>query len=147
MESNTPPPKRRWFQLHLSTCIVMMLAAGGLVFLNTRPRNHDIYWHKIELDNTWNEQPIIDFKQLDAQSRTELRRVRDFGWPKFFLVHFESAFYENGRLQITVDRWDDPAYWRYNELLNDTFIALILTLAIGFIAELLARRYARNRQS
>lgn len=28
---------RRWFQIHLSTCIVLMLVAGGLMWANIRP--------------------------------------------------------------------------------------------------------------
>ena len=30
-------PKRRWFQFHLSTAIVLMFVAGGLLWLNMRP--------------------------------------------------------------------------------------------------------------
>jgi hypothetical protein len=31
------PKRRRWLQLHLSTCIVLMFVAGGLLWANTRP--------------------------------------------------------------------------------------------------------------
>lgn len=30
------PKKRRWFQLHLSTCIVLMFVAGGLIWINVK---------------------------------------------------------------------------------------------------------------
>lgn len=39
--SPAAPPalrKRAWFQLHLSTCVVLMLAAGFLVWANVRER-------------------------------------------------------------------------------------------------------------
>ena len=29
---------RRWFQFHLSTAVVMMIVAGGLVYVNVTPR-------------------------------------------------------------------------------------------------------------
>lgn len=32
------PTKRAWFQLHLSTCVVLMLAAGVLVWANVRQK-------------------------------------------------------------------------------------------------------------
>ena len=39
MEDNTPKPKRRaWFQFHLSTAIVLMFVAAGLLWLNMRAR-------------------------------------------------------------------------------------------------------------
>ncbi|HYG77762.1 MAG TPA: hypothetical protein VEK08_22340 [Planctomycetota bacterium] len=28
--------QRRWLQLHLSTCLVLMFLAGGIVYSNTR---------------------------------------------------------------------------------------------------------------
>ncbi|MCK6472759.1 MAG: hypothetical protein L6R28_13535 [Planctomycetes bacterium] len=33
-EPNAPPPRRRFFQLHLSTCVVLMVVAGGMGMLN-----------------------------------------------------------------------------------------------------------------
>ncbi len=38
------PRKRRWFQLHLSTCVVLMIVAGFLVFLNLDVTLH--YWKR-----------------------------------------------------------------------------------------------------
>lgn len=51
MEPNAPT-KRRWFQFHLSTCIVMMLAAGVVLWMNFRrppemwhvAYDHDIFF-------------------------------------------------------------------------------------------------------
>ena len=34
----TDKPRRPWFQIHLSTAIVLMFVAGGLVWANIRPR-------------------------------------------------------------------------------------------------------------
>lgn len=34
------PKRRAWFQLHLSTCVVLMVVAGALVWANTRPLPH-----------------------------------------------------------------------------------------------------------
>lgn len=37
METGKP---RRWFQLHLSTCVIMMFVASGLVWLNVRANSN-----------------------------------------------------------------------------------------------------------
>lgn len=36
----SPPKKRAWFQFHLSTCILVMVTAAAIAYLNTRPREH-----------------------------------------------------------------------------------------------------------
>src|SRR6185436_7080909 len=33
------PGRRRWFQLHLSTCILLMMVAGGLLYTNMHASN------------------------------------------------------------------------------------------------------------
>lgn len=38
MPEPAAPHRRRWFQLHLTTCIVLMFAAAALLSLNTRTR-------------------------------------------------------------------------------------------------------------
>ncbi len=39
------PRKRRWFQLHLSTCMVLMIQAGILLLLNLTPHYPNSYSH------------------------------------------------------------------------------------------------------
>jgi len=34
-------PKRRWFQIHLSTAVVLMFVAGGMLWSNLREREDD----------------------------------------------------------------------------------------------------------
>lgn len=36
--------RRAWFQLHLSTCVVLMLAAGGLLGLNLQRQRASYGW-------------------------------------------------------------------------------------------------------
>src|SRR5205085_59789 len=45
----TEPPPRKRFQIHLSTAIVMMFVAGGLIWANLPDRNLDITG-----DTVWN---------------------------------------------------------------------------------------------
>ncbi len=54
----TPTPPRRFWQIHLSTAIVMMFVAAGLLYMNTRPQHHVIVFapsipsieHEMEFD-------------------------------------------------------------------------------------------------
>lgn len=39
--------RRSWFQLHLSTCIVLMFAAGGLMWANTVPVKNAYWGHAV----------------------------------------------------------------------------------------------------
>ena len=38
-----PPRKRPWFQYHLSTAIILMFVAGGMLGLNITPQPTDLY--------------------------------------------------------------------------------------------------------
>lgn len=69
--------RRRWFQFHLSTLVLLTLSAGGLMWLNFRPREHWVVY-RYELpggDSTievWGRQPGTAFV-ASSDSR--------YGWP------------------------------------------------------------------
>ena len=46
----TTKPRRAWFQLHLSTAIVMMFVAGGLIALNLNPQKVQKFDRKSDRD-------------------------------------------------------------------------------------------------
>lgn len=45
------PKRRAWFQLHLSTCVVMMVVAGAMLGLNMRPIQ--ILESRCEFETQW----------------------------------------------------------------------------------------------
>ncbi|HYG74258.1 MAG TPA: hypothetical protein VEK08_04560 [Planctomycetota bacterium] len=82
--------KRRWFQLHLSTCVVLMFVAGGLIWANAQVRTQAIRtgeltairhergwpltcWHVI---TDWTEvelSALVDITVLDETEHLNLR--------------------------------------------------------------------------
>lgn len=56
-ELSPPPPKpRSWFQLHLSTCVVLMVVAGALAYLSISPGSNGQSF-------TWYGWPAMAYEQ------------------------------------------------------------------------------------
>ena len=62
--SEPDKPKRRWFQFHLSTAVVMMIVASGCLWANSRYRNIEVLFQE-----EWND--AGDMMQTNAA----------LGWP------------------------------------------------------------------
>lgn len=54
------PHRRRRLQMHLSTAIVMMIAAGGLIYLSVRSYNHIIFLGWPKEFGIWSDEPFKD---------------------------------------------------------------------------------------
>lgn len=108
----TDPKPRRWFQLHLSTCIVLMLVAGGMLFLNLRPRS--------------------DAHQYACLSDVQYYQDLSYGWPGSFLT----TFYEDKALIHQLQRWRPFAVF------VDAAVIGLLLAVVAALCEFLARRRA-----
>lgn len=64
--------QRPWFQIHLSTAIVLMFVAGGLMHLNLVPSNEQMPPWDIRLNSQWRNFP------LDA---AWVFKRESYGWP------------------------------------------------------------------
>lgn len=128
--TDSPPRKRAWFQLHLSTCIVLMLAAGALVWANI---THVSY-------------------EYDGLSKTHGMRLK--GWPLGMLVDQEVRFTSNDGNRPIDNRvmkplgppeagsLPDGSFLVRPALLN-LFVAIALLLCAAFACEWLIRRRGR----
>ena len=88
---------RRWFQLHLSTAILVMIAAGGLLGLNVRPQTEDyVTW--VLIDNLANP---------SMSQHVFLEHVQDhfFGWP--FTAKWQSVTAYDPKLHNSAFEFDD----------------------------------------
>jgi hypothetical protein len=62
-------PLRAWFQIHLSTAIVLMFVAGGLVWANIRQRITEVTFLVSVIDRGW---PYVWAKDEDSRDYFDL---------------------------------------------------------------------------
>jgi len=71
------PARRKRFQIHLSTALVMMIAAGILIWANVTSEAREIVARDYTYDQEGHAYPIPD---------PPWRTVRQYGWPLTALV-------------------------------------------------------------
>ena len=136
---------RRLFQIHLSTAVMLMLAAGGLGLFNT------IEFRRVETRLSDFGPPEYDPQQaseswlfiLDREVKLDHpREVRfqiiEMGWPVAYAKHeHELVPKENP----SFERPSDPEF-KFNDanLKADVFAAVEFLFGLGFISEMLIRR-------
>jgi hypothetical protein len=123
------PKRRPWFRIHLSTAIVLMFVAGGLVWMNLRPPE------VVNLSN------IVFVK------------INSYGWPRTFLTQKTTKIDEN-RLEeyrksarssgpsrtSDIIPFDLSEKVSYGSLVFDAAIALVLLISCAIIVEYILRR-------
>ena len=115
----TSSPKRPWFRFHLLTAVLMMLAAGGMMWLNLCKRLVDL-----PADGAYETEPLI------------------YGWPLNFAYHGPRSFRTG--LGMT---WGDGVttlfFWR-GVIVDVVVFILILVCVTSCIEFLLRRREGRK---
>ena len=107
---------RAWFQLHLSTCIVLMFVAGGLLWLNM---------------------PCTIYPYLDTIERWPLRVQ---GWP-YWYIRTPGGFVSK-RAGIM---WFTPEFDHWKFAINFTVMLIILVAATVGSEWAISRREDRKR--
>lgn len=154
-ESPPPPPKKSaWFQLHFGTCVVLMLAAGALMWANLSMR--------LELrDSRYVKWPqyasLIDREGIVYQCR---------GWPWHFqdsesqvhkwkllpgerldplqMAGSEANPYSPHPISpLWEDIWRHPEAWSKLHLAADLGVAVALLVVVAVLCESLIRRRGR----
>lgn len=146
--------RRGWFQLHLSTCIALMFAAGGILYLNmpvtTRTSNLPdgeffLAYKEVTIDAQNNE-------RVSPRSIFIGREVTRQGWPCLVrLCDFDEKF--EGYLQFGALRLPQTTQtiaghdgsWRL--WAANGFIALLILAAIACACEWFLRRRERRKQT
>ncbi|MCY3020742.1 MAG: hypothetical protein NTW87_17125 [Planctomycetota bacterium] len=99
--------KRPWFQFHLSTAIILMFVAGGLLWANVR-------LHTQRVDLFFGESRVVSrFEAREWGNRT----VR--GWPLDYMQH------------SLVGKW----YFAPGNLVIDAAVTIVLLLGVAILAE------------
>ena len=112
--------KRRWFQIHLSTAIVLMFVAGGFIGVNLQDREYPYL--------TWG---------TDSGPAKEIRIDSCPGWPW--------RIRSGTRLKGGKTRGKSGYTWYPLYVALDAAVALTLTALIGLALELVLRRRERSR--
>ena len=113
-------PKRRLWQIHLSTAIVLMFVAGVLIFLNISPHQAEENWGKME-----------DFVS-GGQHIT-------YGFPR------ECFDDEANQMNTYFTRYTNVhgfvlSIWKTNNLIIDVLFAITIFVAVTIACEWLIRR-------
>ena len=113
-------PRRRWFQFHLRTAVLMMLAASGFIRLN------------------WPSQVLLVPKSCGVGVA--------FGWPfEVTMLQGESRWLLcGGRSLIDSPVYGWTAYQVWLRLLADFAIAVLPSLCVALFSESLRRRELRK---
>jgi hypothetical protein len=93
------PSTRKW-QLHLSTAVLLAMAAGVLLFLNLEVRR-DEFWAMDGTIRTSVEKADELHRILEEQGYAGAYiRVRAYGWPFETVCWREEVTFENGKLLV-----------------------------------------------
>ncbi|MEI6236505.1 MAG: hypothetical protein WCT04_25900 [Planctomycetota bacterium] len=122
-----PPPPHRHFQIHLSTAIVLMFVAGGLIWANVREKPSVI------VENEMPSSPLRKKRKYTYISYFNCR-----GWP--------CCVTSNNPL---VKLWQPDTEVKINYLNAglDVATAALLLFLVWFILESLIRRRAAQKES
>jgi hypothetical protein len=114
------PKKRPWLQFHLSTAVVLMFVAGGLLWANSVPEHRD--WSDSLYENS----------------------VTTYGWPRSVWVRHVDHL---PRSPIASPFRPDPVSqsWSVSGVVVDAVVALTLTVVTGLFLECLIRRKERHQ--
>jgi len=120
---------KRWFQLSLTTCIVMMVVAGVLVWANLKSE-----------EMTW------DAWDATADGRAVAGYSNNRGWP--FMAFKGSPEWQTRDQQVLLKlqvstRTSELSFW-YASI--DVAVAFTILAATAFACEWYTRRHARKQQ-
>ena len=113
-ETGQPAKKRRWLQYHLSTAIVMMFVAGGLLGMQFWPRSDRCFGGCLSYLGAFN--------------------VESYGWPLPVLWCFSEHR----------DLMDRHSHWTNTMAVANVIFGALLVLAAAFICEWFIRRRERK---
>jgi hypothetical protein len=120
-------PKRRWLHFHLATAVLMMLAAGALLFANC-------YSHKAppDMNGTWSGFPFPAYSNLNVirwDYTNKALVLQHDSYAKICGIQF--SFNENG--------------WCYTLAAANFVLFLLAITVIAFVSEYIIRRRWRRK--
>ncbi|HLX61296.1 MAG TPA: hypothetical protein VKX17_08455 [Planctomycetota bacterium] len=117
----TEVPRRKWLQVHLSTAVVLMFAAGGIIWGNVREGKRYYIRHRVTTSF------VHDNGSDDNQSREYYSM---YGWP---FVAFETNWFVKQR--DPGGRVTDSYLKHWVSASLNLIIALAILFAVWFVCE------------
>jgi len=136
------PPRRKRFQIHLSTAIVMMIVAGVLIWANVAPRQFDD-------SRTFNNYERITAGDITGFFYYPSVWTTECGWPttmstKHTVLHSVKTP-EFQEISVNSPRGIlESREWHLGTIIN-TVVALFILFLIWFACEWLIRRRAARK--
>jgi hypothetical protein len=121
---------RRWFQIHLSTAIILMFAAGGLLWANAKQHRGREYG---TLDSE--EATILIGMKLRGEKVVTTYSV--MGWPFSFVEWYQNPIYP---------QFEHREYLKYGALALNLAACFAILLVIAIWIEWIIRHRHRKRQ-
>ncbi len=119
--------KRRWFRFHLSTLIVIMFSAGGIVFLNVGVRYQGA------------------IRETNALTYGQAK-----GFPFPVMVTGDRVFWASPREKLLGQGGHGSSFaviWSKANLFLNVLVALVTLALIAFLCERFIRRRQRKQQA
>jgi len=130
-------PRRRFFQIHLSTAIVLSFVAGGLLWANSSPKHfHNPSYYPAEL---------AEVESLAIVAAKPMRL--DYGWPLVACQRYELADThpdKNGSYVNSPLNWYVYNHMSQLGLWVDICAAFAMLLVVALLSEFLIRRKSRK---
>jgi hypothetical protein len=140
-------PRRRWFQFHLSTAVLVMFAAGGLISVNSVKHTRYVVAELECFDGPWSDSwgEMVNVERRTAQ-----------GWP--FTIRYDAYSFVLGSKSLPSDvkeeqlqTFDIPKLahswsvqpraspWRYDSLAYNCICGVLMLAGLAFVCEFIVR--------
>ena len=144
--SEAENPKRKFWQLHLSTAMIMMFVAGGLIYANVREMTTDPggstfmdrYVSSIEFGGSkFNEEEIGLFRDVAGKDRPRTM-IRYYGIP--YSCNMFSTSVEIMDANGTTHYRIIARHWNADSIVSNTLVSLLIIFFVMRVCETLIRR-------
>jgi hypothetical protein len=143
-----------WFprrvQIHLSTAVVLMFVAGGLIWVNVNGRL--VEGRGFAFDDSEARGPVLldltesEFLALQQRARWVGNRFVQYGWPFDALQNrTEINIGSNGGMVVPPKPF--PSVWHTGLIIQNALVALGILFAVWFFCEWLIRRRAARKDA
>ncbi len=141
------PSKRRWFQLHLSTALLLMLVAGTLMSFNLQQRTSFFSLDTTLLGDDGQTRPVTFHVRAETHgwpfwTDATFKRVEADGSEFQGYTDFDTSTVLFRTIRAEIGNFDSP----YPHRFDNGGVALAILAGVAVLCELLTRIRRRDRE-